>query len=555
MNERDLYNYSPEKEYVGGIYWQFLEMSKDSIDELGVDIVYFSKITRIIQNAELRTKMKLKFCELVKDKSIYSLEEVLERGEYTQNEKDKAYEEKLERILYESKHELEDIEKLVVYISHVSDNGWRAEFIKKIAQITEQWFDDRASEYQIRDSWKNYKKLGLIKRCKNVEDAQAFLEIWESTFSNYDRAIAKVFMNKHYIKDKQCKYKEKDVLIGINPDIQIGLEIELNNKDGRGVDIVDNQEGFEEWQSQRDVTVPDGNEFSSPVLHDTIEDMSALKALFDTLRDVGYYAEKSNDYNTNTSGQVNIGLDYLDSAEAIVCFFELYGNVEEVLYHICNPNGEFIRQDIFASSRFKPVSPLLGKRIISEDLTREEAIELFASERDGGNNHDMMYKKMSVCIRDGDSKFGRARLEFRMSNGSDDFEVWKQNIKLYAKLVELSKEISSIRQKSEITAGEELKLLLFEELKDEENTLEDKLNILMDLLFKNEVDKEIYIDRFYELEQTMKQKPTQRYTRLYDNDGFFEVADFERLHKPNNHVVAYDPETEVYSEYEDNDDR
>ena len=53
----------------------------------------------------------------------------------------------------------------------------------------------------------------------------------------------------------------------------------------------------------------------------------------------------------------------------------------------------------------------------------------------------------------------------------------------------------------------------------------------------------------------MKQKPTQRYTRLYDNDGFFEVADFERLHKPNNHVVAYDPETEVYSEYEDNDDR
>ena len=96
---------------------------------------------------------------------------------------------------------------------------------------------------------------------------------------------------------------------------------------------------------------------------------------------------------------------------------------------------------------------------------------------------------------------------------------------------------------------------MFEELKDEENTLEDKLNILMDLLFKNEVDKEIYIDRFYELEQTMKQKPTQRYTRLYDNDGFFEVADFERLHQPNNHVVAYDPETEVYSEYEDNDDR
>lgn len=554
MNKRDLYDYTPEKEEAGGVYYQFLNLSKEEIESMDVNIVNFSKIVTIVKNDMLRDILKAKFYELVRDESIHTIADLMERGQYNENERNSAFKIKLEEILENNIEDIEDFENFVSKISYVSDKEWKDKFIKKVAKRTEAWFEEKSKEYNYSENFKNYRRLRIIKGCNNIENAEKFYEIWEHGFSEYDKAIAQIFMNNHYISDKAKTYSEDEVLIGVDPDIEIGTEIELNNINDRAVDIVSNQEGFDKWESKIDVTVPGGNEFISPVLNDTYEDMSSLKALFESLKEVGYYVDKNDGITRNTSSQVNIGLEYLDSPESLLCFFELYGNVEDVLYHICNPNGELIRQDVSSSSRFKSVASVLGTKVIPEDITRDEVIDMFASDRDGGSNRKMKHKKMSVCIRDGKSKYGAARLEFRMSNGSDDFDVWRQNIKLYAKLVEAAKSITNIRKKDDISAKEELKLLQFEQLKDEENTLEDKLDILMDILFDDDSDKQIYQKRYDDLKETLKTRSSYRYTNEQGKEKF-DNTDFQRIYKPKNWSLEYDPETDKFIESEDDFER
>ena len=244
MNKRDLYDYTPEKEEAGGVYYQFLNLSKEEIESMDVNIVNFSKIVTIVKNDMLRDMLKAKFYELVRDESIHTIADLMERGQYNENERNSAFEIKLEEILENDVKDIEDFENFVSKISFVSDKDWKDKFIKKVAKQTEVWFDKQSKEH-------DYRRLRIIKGCNNIENAEKFYEIWEHGFSEYDKAIAQIFMNNHYISDKAKTYSEDEVLIGVDPDIEIGTEIELNNINDRAVDIVSNQEGFDRCYCSR----------------------------------------------------------------------------------------------------------------------------------------------------------------------------------------------------------------------------------------------------------------------------------------------------------------
>jgi hypothetical protein len=153
------------------------------------------------------------------------------------------------------------------------------------------------------------------------------------------------------------------------------------------------------------------------------------------MRAVGYYYDEE---YYNAAGQINLGLDYLDTKEAILAFYEIYGNCEELLYYISSEEGQIFRQNVYTSSRIKPLSEIIGKRVVEEDLSREEVIRLFSndSSRESGIR-GLTYKKNSVCLR-GTNKYDY-RFEFRIPNGGCNYETWIDNIRLYRKMMEKAK--------------------------------------------------------------------------------------------------------------------
>ena len=74
-----------------------------------------------------------------------------------------------------------------------------------------------------------------------------------------------------------------------------------------------------------------------------------------------------------------------------------------------------------------------------------------------------------------------------MANGEIDFEELRHNIKLYARLIQVSKELANSQNKEKIDILNQLS----QPMKDI-----DRLNILLTLLFTDEKDKEFYKNRY-----------------------------------------------------------
>ena len=342
--------------------------------------------------------------------------------------------------------------------------------------------------------------------------------------------LVEIENNDTYIYEKSKNYN--GIKIGINPNIKIGLEIEANNEVLKDrIFNIETQSKIGEYKSSTDSTVPFGIEVKTPIIHDTEEDLSIFAAVLDTLKEQGYYKREE---FMNVSGQINIGLDYLDSAESIIQFFELYGNVEELLYQISNPEGEVIRQSVYANSRMKAISGIIGKQTISEDITREEVIEMLQPDKDKSIS-GLRFKRDSICIRENEEETDpdcKYRLEYRIPNGSLDCTTWIDNIRLIGRMVEVSKILGdTVIGKMEPTE-KQLKLLSDkEELKNEQLDLESKLYRLMDILFDDDETKQIYTNRFYSVQRMILQNENdsvRKYSKVMPTESAFGILHFQR---------------------------
>lgn len=279
-----------------------------------------------------------------------------------------------------------------------------------------------------------------------------------------------------------------------------------------------------------------GHEVVSPILSDNSKDISLFHALLDTMQELGFYYDEELE---NCSGQINIGVESFNSPQAFLLFYETFCNAEELLFHIANKPGQLTRQRIATNSRFKPISGKIGTQIVSEDITLSEALTMFnASCSD--SIRGLEHKKNTVCLRDKD------RLEIRIFNGSTEYKVWKENILLIGKMVEFSNRCADIlKQKKEVTPEDEMLLWNREELRDEKKTLEDKLYIFLEMIFLDDNNlKQIYIERFYELERKIKETGTDK----YNSYGIFKPVEFlgkfeSKIDSPDNFAKS-DPEDE-----------
>lgn len=188
-------------------------------------------------------------------------------------------------------------------------------------------------------------------------------------------------------------------------------------------------------------------------------------------------------------GHIHIGADYLTSEKSWEALTEIWANTEEILYLISNTEEELPRNGIAEYAR--PMA------IDIEKMFKEDSVAL---------NEDKDTREILKKIQDLERHFGinflnlgkvnKNTIEFRLANGTVDYNTWIENVNLFGGIVVLAEKIGIMQNKKEEKSEEEKEILRrFELLRTEELSAEEKLEILLDLVILNG-DKETYINRY-----------------------------------------------------------
>ncbi len=306
-----------------------------------------------------------------------------------------------------------------------------------------------------------------------------------------------------YIKKQKENYEHIEN-IGLNEKTTFGIELELNGISpevlqgliGKGKlyenfkEKYDLNSGFRDWTIDYDGTVPDGVELISPVMSDKQKDWNSLEEVCIAMKALNASV------GGNCGGHIHIGTNILGTDEkAWKNLFKIWKLAEPIIYKVSNKAGEEFRTSTLKEAT--PVANIIEDMFEKDIITiknRQDVINVateYTKRYSDGVSCSGRTKSMNLqCIAEGKQD----TIEFRIPNSSLDFTELQNNIKLFSRIVEVSKQLS---------LNEEYKKDIFEKFmtsKDEE----ERMYALIDLLFDDDKDKKIFYERYYSRERELK---------------------------------------------------
>lgn len=279
------------------------------------------------------------------------------------------------------------------------------------------------------------------------------------------------------------KIKQKYQKAGLPTDMTFGMEIESEGPAFKH--FYEMGTIINEWITKREISLEEGIEVVSKPLNDNIQNVTEIYTVNKLLKLSGQRV------SYNCGGHIHIGADYLKSKKAYINLLELYCNCEKIIYLISNAPGDIIDKD-----RFKQFC-----MIFSADISK--AIKSGELSFINAENNNQFINQI-VNIQKGRDKginfknVGNERnntIEFRIPNGTLNPNTWIENVRLFGRLIEVSEKLTHEPQSIEEAKDNNLKLQLKESLKKANLSDEQRLEILLEILFTEE-EKEAYRLRY-----------------------------------------------------------
>ncbi len=347
---------------------------------------------------------------------------------------------------------LPDSEKTEVIITLKNDN-------KKVERLDELTEEDR------RKVINSFDKDFMRESFSN----EVLMKKYGAILQEYKYLFDKI---ENMQKVEQKKYKSFD----LPETMTIGVEIEAEGKYTNS--LINTFKKVQKWKLRKETSY-NQIEAISPVIRDTEKDIDEIYKITNWMKELEFSVDEE------CAAHVHIGADYLEDVEEWQELLEIWGNTEEIFYLISNPPGQLPREGI--TSYAMPVS----KTLEQSDLDKGSKDEFLTDAR-------KIQKDRNTSINLINTDNGNNTIEFRLSNGTLDPDIWIENIRLYGRVVQMAHEISQINRKKqrgeEITAEQEQKLQMKATLK-KEVSMDEKMGALMKLLFKEE-EREVSEDRY-----------------------------------------------------------
>lgn len=236
------------------------------------------------------------------------------------------------------------------------------------------------------------------------------------------------------------------------------------------------------WEAKGDGSLWNGAEVVSPILYDNPNDIKEIYTIANAMKGMLFST------SDRCGGHVHIGANYLKSVEDMKELLEIWGNAEEVFYLISNQAGELPRRG--TEQYAIPMSSKIQGSDLEEKKEQNKDIFIVDAQR----IQDSRYSAINL-MNIGNNK---NTIEFRLSNGTLDPNVWIENIRLYGRTVQMAHEISRVNNKMRrgepITKEEEDKLRFKSNLK-KDISRDEKMENLMGLLFDEE-ERDVYENRY-----------------------------------------------------------
>lgn len=324
-------------------------------------------------------------------------------------------------------------------------------------------------------------KVKLIKATRDEKTIQEYMENPDLGLNRQERLVLALEYGKESLVQQLIDNTKKATKrIKIPNGMTVGIEIEAAN-------LEVNRNIFKRWTAKEEESVENGAEYTSPILTGSQEDCDEIYFVCNVLRTMG------GKINEECGGHIHIGENFLTTAQSYRNLIELWCNAEEILFVISNKPGDITRMNAIK----KHAVPLSGKiekamkrqQIYVDDRTRKWDLLMKIIEIQKDRYSSVNFKNATHRIKE--------TIEFRLSNGTLDPEVWIENINLFAGIMDSAERLKTIQGKQVRTQEEQQYLQNFEDLKNPTLSQEEKLERLLVLAVPEE-DRQIYKDRYNE---------------------------------------------------------
>ena len=305
------------------------------------------------------------------------------------------------------------------------------------------------------------------------------------------------------------KYTEGAGRLGLPDDFKFGIELEANNVKTTGKDSLYHGESAQFIQSKNwhmassheEMLVGEGGaELVSPILRDTESDWQDVADMCEQMKK--YPGNKGDKVVADSACGLHVHFDsgcLTKDPNRMKNFLRLYAESEELLYKMCNEKGSPIRKHaikrnmtgihLLSSPFHKGFANPTGQKILKqiEDGTLRVSYKKMGRFKQFTKSLKIGNKRYSGLNLTNIGDPNKNTIEFRMANGSLDPEVIKQNVFLYASLINTAIRVTDNPEQYKGRLDNFLRTDVSEE---------EKANSFLNLIMDSPDDRRIYMERW-----------------------------------------------------------
>ena len=305
------------------------------------------------------------------------------------------------------------------------------------------------------------------------------------------------------------KYKENFEKLGLPEDFKFGIELEAFNIKTKGENSLYTGESAEfitskKWhmatKSEEALVGEGGAELVSPILKDTPSDWENITQICEHMKK--YPGNKGDKVVADEKCGLHVHFDaecIAKDPNRMFNFKKLYAESEELIYKMCNDKNDPIRKNAI-NKKFDGLSLIssmwrngmaapTGKKILKqiENGTLKVSYKKFGKLRMIASKYKLDERRYSGLNLTNIGNSKKNTIEFRMANGTLEPEVIKQNVFLYASLMNTA---------IQMTENPEAYSERLEEFYKTDVSEQEKARSFLNLIMDHEEDRQIYIDRW-----------------------------------------------------------
>ena len=419
--------------------------------------------------------------------------------------------------LYNNIQSEKDYEQKIKYVSLIKSDELLEKLVNEnslsLSLVAINSMSNDALKMKYLDMFSTIDKIKILSSFINIDNIKSFL--FQKEFYNYIPVLLKCINDYNYtfdffmntkdidIKKQIIEYEDnvyfKNVLLDnisprvigdiiksndnpklenvlmdydVDTRITFGLELECLTENYK--EVLNCENILKNWKITQDASVKKGVEIISPVLSYDQESIKELKYVCEML------ARNNFSVDSTCGGHVHLGFDYFEDINEYAIFLTLYSRIENLLYIIGNRSGTTTRDGFseFATFLNDDTLNIVNNINYAKFNSMDSYVHLIK---------DTQYNKYFGLNLTNIGNKEKNTIEFRFPNGELDFNEIIHNVKLFAKLFEVSKEITYTRDKKLLS--------LYRDIISSYD-MDMQIENLLDLLFDNDLDKEFYMDRY-----------------------------------------------------------